>query len=651
MEWRIREYREGRESSDLENIRMRMREMIDELEAEDGARVTAQEIVRDSLKELGEREGREKTSPPTAQEVVREGLEKRNTSEVDESHSIDKRVEAALDAIEAEDDFEERKRRAIESLKENLGELSQETTERDVVDETIEVLRAGTVSLVEGLDEALDKHMELKLRRGFEKEQQEAVEYLNGDRENKPTIERPSLIEKIEQLEMKRLYEEAHGNPPEVSFESMQDVDRLLKEHSENLPHVSEVMIKQCEVYFDVKGDWSKTRKELSEVYGICHTYMGDWRAGKDTPLMVRLRELEETRICREWAQTREALEFASDLKPSSLERRSTWEQTTLENLSEGRADRERVRELFENLKEMESWTNEELASVIKELFNDSAQAQEFVKYAELIDTGWEIQRIRELQEHIRSNQKELEELVGRELDNVETIRLAALDEGVYAWAVKTRGDELIGAYESQYFYFKEKGDIAKIVRDLQNRFQMEGTLYEAHKHSNRLLKELLSNDEVSLRGEPFNEVGQRLEGRVMRAYLDAMDMKLSDLEGRVAKVTGVSGKAGIENPKFHEGESLEILKAKLYATMVSDGCLRPDGVIAYYEGELSRIEKVAQIIGSCGDVELTVSQRKNVYETMIPKQIGCILMECGMIPGDKGINNAYFPEFVLNGS
>jgi hypothetical protein len=84
---------------------------------------------------------------------------------------------------------------------------------------------------------------------------------------------------------------------------------------------------------------------------------------------------------------------------------------------------------------------------------------------------------------------------------------------------------------------------------------------------------------------------------------------------------------------------------------MVSDGCLRPDGVIAYYEGELSRIEKVAQIIGSCGDVELTVSQRKNVYETMIPKQIGCILMECGMIPGDKGINNAYFPEFVLNGS
>jgi hypothetical protein len=626
MEWRIRENRESRETSDLDRIRKRMREIIEELETEDDARVTAQEIVGDASEELREKE-------------------------VDENQSIDKRVEAALDAIEAEEDFEKRKRRAIESLKENLIELSHVATEKDVADEAVEVPRVGTVRSVEGLDEVLDKHMELKLRRGFEKEHQEVVEYLNGDREQESTIEKPPLIEKIEQLEMKRLYEDAHGTPPDVSFESMQDIDRLLKEHSDKLPDISKSKYRQCEVYFEVKGDWSKTRKELSEAYGICHGYMGDWRAGKDTPLMARLRELEEERICREWAKSSEAHDFANSLKSSSSEQKSTWEQTSLEELSRYRVSGERVQGQFETLTEVESWTNENLASVIKELCNESPRG--FVRYAELNDTGWDKQRIRDLQGHIRSNQKELQAVVGQELDKskFETLKLAAIDERLYVWKVKTRDDELIGAYENQYFYFKNKGDIAKIVGDLQNRFQIEGSMYEAHKHSNRLLRELLSNDEVKIRGEPLNKEGQRLEGRVLRAYLDVMDMKLSDLEGRIVKITGPNGQAGIENPRFPEGEELEVLKARLAAIIASDCHLRESGRITYNEEHIERVDRVQDILGNLGDFKLEAKFRKGVYEVHIQNQIGLMMIHEGMTPGNKTLQNPGLPDGFLNWS
>lgn len=209
----------------------------------------------------------------------------------------------------------------------------------------------------------------------------------------------------------------------------------------------------------------------------------------------------------------------------------------------------------------------------------------------------------------------------------------------------------MINAYENQYFYFQDKGDTARLVRGLQERLGIEGSLHDAHRHSNRLLKELVALDEVGIRGEPINRYSQRVEGRVLRFYLDATGMRLSDLEGGITKITGPNGQAGIENPRFPEGEELKVQMARLTATMISDAHLRESGRITYNENDPTRIEKVEEILNRFGDIKMEGGFRKGVYEIHVPCQIGLALIHDGMKPGDKTILNPDLPEFISSGS
>ncbi|MHA1962448.1 MAG: hypothetical protein ACW99U_19765, partial [Candidatus Thorarchaeota archaeon] len=217
-------------------------------------------------------------------------------------------------------------------------------------------------------------------------------------------------------------------------------------------------------------------------------------------------------------------------------------------------------------------------------------------------------------------------------------------------WVPKHRPGELVDAYESQFYYFKDNKEIVRIVEELQKQLKLEGSLYESKRHLNEVIKQLTAGDDGNrpIKSKPLNR-GPRLEGNAIRFYLDATGQRLSDLEGRVTKVTGINGQA--ENPKFPEGRQLEVLKARLSAIIVSDCHLRKDGRILYNEEHQDRIERVQDIVKELGDITLEPKFRKGVYEIHIQNQVGIMMIKEGLTPGNKAINNPGLPEGFVNWS
>jgi hypothetical protein len=102
-----------------------------------------------------------------------------------------------------------------------------------------------------------------------------------------------------------------------------------------------------------------------------------------------------------------------------------------------------------------------------------------------------------------------------------------------------------VKAYESQFYYFENEKEILRVADELRSQLHLEGNLHTSVQHLNSLLRQLTVDDT----GNRYISIehlhrGARLEGNAMRFYLDAAGGRLSDLEGRVTKVTGINGQA-----------------------------------------------------------------------------------------------------------
>jgi hypothetical protein len=89
----------------------------------------------------------------------------------------------------------------------------------------------------------------------------------------------------------------------------------------------------------------------------------------------------------------------------------------------------------------------------------------------------------------------------------------------------------------------------------------------------------------------------------------------------------------------------LQVLKARLAAVIVSDCHLRESGRITYNEEHPERIDIVQDTVRQLGDITLEKTFRKGVYEVHIPNQIGLMMIQEGMTPGNKTINNPGLPK------
>lgn len=450
-----------------------------------------------------------------------------------------------------------------------------------------------------------------------------------------------------ENREIRKLYETVNDGPPDVKIESMQDVDRLLEEYPEEEERKRfEEQYRHCKVYFEVKDQHGPRREELAEEHNVCHTYIGYWRNEIEPTQIQRLREREEERIIKEWSESRPQIseEKLREFRQSELEERREFEdgRTGVHHLNE-----QVVREATSHLKERESIVKENIMKTAEQLLQPNLGENVRIRCAD-IQGELTSEKISEMQKVLQDNHKEIEETVSKKLGLENSrIRIAFVNEKIYTWTPKMRKDELVGAYEDQFYYFKDNHEIGHIAKELQKRLGIEGNQREALKQLNEVTRQLtVGDDGKHSRTNPIGGKVSRLEGKVIRMYLDSTDKRLSDLEGRVTKVAGKSGTGGINSPRFPERKDLEREITRLTAIVVSDGSVGPKGYIEYCDGNVDRFNQVEKSLHVWGDIELKRYHRKNNsgIETQFPTPLGKILLEQGFQPGDKSINNERLP-------
>ena len=592
----------------------------------------------------------EETVEVSAAEAVTRAIERLREKEVEEG-DIPRKVEDAIENLErmerASESTEDKIRDALESIDEKGEDLGRkkpagETSERQ--DEPREP-HFGEIRTREEYDQALENHSELKFRRSYEEDENEASKYFEK-LEQDEVAKKPRIVREVETLELRRMYESIHDGPPEVGIESMKDVDDLLEKYPNERNRAGfDEGYRRCEVYFEVKDEHSAKRDDLAEQYDVSHTFIGNCRNGIEPYIIRKLREYEEEKIIEEWAKESPQIEELKTIKNRAQENMDKVEVVR-------RIEPHKVHEDVEKMWGSGDLSSEGAAAAIERILRTDSSEKHPVHYA---DFRSEIssRQAAELDHFIRTNRKEIEEFLTQKLGlEHNRARIAYVEGKMYTWIPKNRPDELVNAYEREFYYFRNSNEVNHVVDELRSQLKLDTSPRETLKRMNEIVRQFQSGNEGSLaRKKPIAEGSSRLEGRVLRFYLDATGKKLSNLEGRISKVTGINGQAGIENPKFPEGESLEVLKARLAAIIASDCHLRESGRIGYNEENLERIQKVQEILNNFGDIPLEPKFRKGTYEIHIRNQIGLIMIHEGMTPGDKTIRNPHLPYGYQNWS
>lgn len=214
----------------------------------------------------------------------------------------------------------------------------------------------------------------------------------------------------------------------------------------------------------------------------------------------------------------------------------------------------------------------------------------------------------------------------------------------------KTKQIRLIDAYKDLYFYFKNKYEFENYIIDVAKALGVSGSYKESLDQLEKTASScILSGTKV----EAINCRYLRIRGTHIRIFNGLLGIPLSKLEVKIVKVTKSSGKGGIITPKFPTGEIFLNSLARLVATSLADGHLKPNGTIEYSEPDLSRIKIVEQNLRNFGNVSCNPRfvTRDNHYICYLPTPFGTILKYLGIKSGNKSITNPVIPYFVTNGS
>jgi len=272
----------------------------------------------------------------------------------------------------------------------------------------------------------------------------------------------------------------------------------------------------------------------------------------------------------------------------------------------------------------------EGLENAVKELVSQLELPSERVLYAEGDYDN----------EQFLLNKNNLEQLAKRVLDR--DVHLALVDNRLYIWIPNDYPYRLINLYSDLYFYFPDAKNFAKFLGQVKTDLDRSVSLNLGRTHLENLISQMCYlKKNLIFRNKKGRRV-YRIKGKHLHLLLDIRGLVLSDLEGKISKLTGKSGYGGIRNPRFPTGERLASVLARLYTTIGCDGSITENGEVRYWEEHLSRIERVLDNLRELGDIRIKPekSKKANVFECYMPKIIGKILQKMGLKSGNKTRHN-----------
>ncbi|MHA1862256.1 MAG: hypothetical protein ACTSWA_00700 [Candidatus Thorarchaeota archaeon] len=575
--------------------------------------------LQDAMKELKVQENKEDNISQKMEEALGELREMESKKETNES-----KIKEAIDSLEEPVNDDEPQLRTKKGSKYD-----------DLIDYEIRL------DSKERFDEALENYPETELRKDFI-EKYNNVETYYDELEQGENSNKPELVDEIENLEVRRKYEEVNGGPPDVQLESMKDVDDLLEKYSGQISE-SKQAYAQARTYFQIRNESGKNQHQLAQEYGCSQSKISNIRRGVETNLIKELRMREEERIIQEWCESRK---LGVDLGESSdYPNGSAKGELSIDDSKHHKIQENVIRESFHTIKESKEITRTTLENAIENMIQSSADMDSRVRMSDLSESGLTSDELAKIREVLESNRNEIQDTLKHKV-NLEKICIGMIDDRLYIWTPNMTPNDMINAWHDQYFYVNSR-DMAKIADESGSRLELGDSRRERLRNLNDLINQMI-NDGQSSNVIKIDGNRSRMPGEALHIQRDVLGIRNRDLEGRVTKVTGINGHGGIVNPKFPEGQKLEAWRAGLIGAALSDCHIRTDdSIVEYYEENLERLHRFRESLKEVGDFtnEPTYDARGNLYRLKLPSPYGRALNYWGIPSGDKAIKNPELPS------
>jgi|GEM_PF-6754523 len=487
----------------------------------------------------------------------------------------------------------------------------------------------------EGLDERrereeLDRHRE-ELRRDWDERVQSALEWL---RDYEWELRKERALERLEEANREFREQRAQERLAEADWEErVANADEWMREQVEKLCGES------LDAGLEGATKDSAARERLTDMEADDSEETSDSAVLRETLAVADIDSTEILRGVVEHVRYRNG-KVMVELSANVAEILS--EESTQEVGGALEISGERVRDAFGSV-ETGELDRERLSDGLRGLAEDHLVTGEALYFDVRRSLGLTEEGLRSFEETFRETRETL--------DTNGEVRFGMVGERLYVWRPDLDPNRLENTYGDLYYYFRDKDAFESHIADVGESLGLENQEERVViKHLRELASQMVTEPSVKVC------IDTRL-GRIRGDYLDFMNdlsgKTLPEIQDEISKITGRRGKGGIEKPLFPQGEELEVVVARIAATVLSDCSVQPNGGISYAESEISRIERVIRNIRNLGDINPSIrrKEKENLYITYFPFVIGKLLIHRGVPSGDRTIQNPRLIPSVREGT
>jgi len=244
--------------------------------------------------------------------------------------------------------------------------------------------------------------------------------------------------------------------------------------------------------------------------------------------------------------------------------------------------------------------------------------------------------------------QKALNERLGLNENSSREVRVGISGHRLYLWLKDTGPDNWMNHYGNENFHLKDIDRKRTLIEESASGLGIGGSI-----QLSRLIAQITEYRKATSDLNPnidLKYTHPRLRGETLQFLMDTMKLSNADIEQHIDYVgRGKRGWGVIRNPSLTT--DVEAVLIPIISIVKSDGHIDPNGHTTYPDESPERIRGVREAFCRLGDVDLSELKHpiSGVPYLHAPAVVGRLLMNTGMEPGDKAIQNEGLPDLVMN--